>query len=99
MLDIYEISRSSSNKQLIASVEEKELFILNKVFLEYEKKTGYKIDEYGDLVIKNENLKILLDIFKLFLNYKKENFFILNKYYNLLKEIYNKKANVGFFGD
>ena len=67
--------------------------------IEYERKTGNKLDEYGDLIIKNENLDVLLDIFKFNIGYEKKDYKIIDSYYSLLKDIKKEGIDIGFFGD
>ena len=93
MIDIYKICQNT--KVFITSISENELEDLSDTFGEYYSKTGYKLDEYGDLSIKNYALNTLLGILKTNLT-KSET---IKKYYDTIYSIYDKGCDILFAGD
>jgi len=93
MIDIYKICQN--RRVFIASISENELVVLKDIFKIYYNKTGYKIDEYGDLSIKNSALNVLLDILKANLT-KSET---IKKYYDIIYNSSNKGYDILFVGD
>ena len=93
MIDIYKICQN--RRVFIASILEDEWTVLKDVFEDYYSKTGYKLDEYSDLSIKNSALSILLDILKV--NSTKSE--TIKKYYDIIYNASNKGCDILFVGD
>jgi len=93
MIDIYKICQN--RRVFIASILEDEWTVLKDVFEDYYSKTGYKLDEYSDLSIKNSALSILLDILKV--NSTKSE--TIKKYYDIIYNASNKGCDILLVGD
>jgi len=93
MIDIYKICQN--RRVFVTSILEDELIALKDIFKIYYNKTGYKIDEYGDLSIKNNALSILLSILKA--NLSKDE--TIKKYYDIIYNASNKGCDILFVGD
>ena len=93
MIDIYKIC--PSKRAFVGSISENELKDLKDIFIIYYNKTGYMLDEYGDLSIKNNALSILLDLLKANLS-KSET---TKKYYDIIYNIYANGCDILFVGD
>jgi len=99
MIDIYEVSKRTDLSYII-SVNESELVVLSKVFSTFQRKTGYKIDEYGDLVINNSAIDNLLTIMNSKIqNSGKFEVDILKKYFDIFINAKKKGSSLGFYGD
>ena len=93
MIDIYKVCQNK--RAFVGSISENELKDLKDIFTIYYNKTGYMLDEYGDLSIKNNALSILLGILKA--NLSKDE--TIKKYYDIIYNIYTTGCDIMFVGD
>jgi len=93
MIDIYKVC--PNKRVFVGSISENELKDLKDIFTIYYSKTGYMLDEYGDLSIKNNALSILLGILKA--NLSKDE--TTKKYYDIIYSVYNEDCDILFAGD
>jgi len=93
MIDIYKVCQNK--RAFVGSISENELKDLKDIFTIHYSKTGYMLDEYGDLSIKNNALSILLGIIKANLSKSKT----IKKYYDIIYNIYTTGCDILFVGD
>ena len=100
MIDIYKIciQNKKNDFEYVISISENDLVTLNKIFLEYKNRTGFEINEYDDMKIKNENIDVLLDVFRNYMP-NNQNTSVAEKYYNVLQDIKVAHCDVVFIGD
>lgn len=100
MIDIYKVGSGTSKEEYVESISDSDFCILNSVFKIYQKNTGYKIDEYTDLVIVNSAIENLISVLceeaDVVGQGKRKT---LLKYMHLIKRIQDEGCSIGFYGD
>lgn len=95
-IDIFYIN---SKKQIdcdecLWTMENEDITILSPIFSTFEKKTGYILDEYGDLILSVGALKILLKLIE-----KSKQSESLFKFKKIVKDAVNDNRKLAFYGD
>ena len=93
MIDLYKICHDRK-PEYMKPIDEHDWSVLHEIFDEYEKSTGHVIDEYGDSIIRNSSLGVVVNILS-----KHSSDQIVERYYKIMLEVYHEGCGVLLAGD